>query len=316
MSDLPAVLGTMHFGTKTDEKTSFALLDRFVEAGGTVIDTANCYAFWLSDTGAGGQSEQVVGRWLAANPGLRERLTIATKVGVEPAQAGVFPGLVEGLSAKTIAEQAPRSLERLGIEKIDLYWAHADDRTVPLEETLGAFAELVDAGQVGRIGASNHATWRIEQARFTCVANGWPEYSALQLSTSYIRPRPDVPAPNSNSHRFGFVSTETTDYLEAHPELELWAYSPLVGGSYGRADRPVPDAYDHPGTTRRLEVLGQIAAELGVSPARVVLAWLTSSTPRIIPIIGASSVEQLDDGLAGARLELDAMQLIRLNDAY
>jgi aryl-alcohol dehydrogenase-like predicted oxidoreductase len=315
MSDLPAVLGTMHFGTKTDEKTSFALLDRFVEAGGTVIDTANCYAFWLSDTGAGGQSEQVVGRWLAANPGVRERLTIATKVGAEPAEPGAFPGPVEGLSAKTIAREAPRSLERLGIEKIDLYWAHAEDRTVPLEETLGAFAELVEAGQVGRIGASNHATWRIEQARFTCVANGWPEYSALQLSTSYVRPRPDVPVPGKD-HRFGWVTDETVDYVEAHPELELWAYSPLVGGSYDRADRPLPDAYDHPGTTRRLEVLRQIADELGVPAGRVVLAWLTSSTPRIIPILGASSVEQLDDGLAGARLELDAMKLVLLNDAH
>ena len=87
-SDL--VLGTMYFGTRTDEATSFALLDRFVEAGGTTIDTANCYAFWQSDTGAGGQSEALIGRWLAANPGLRDDLVLATKVGQEPREPGVF----------------------------------------------------------------------------------------------------------------------------------------------------------------------------------------------------------------------------------
>jgi aryl-alcohol dehydrogenase-like predicted oxidoreductase len=143
------VLGTMYFGTRTDEPTSFALLDRFVEAGGRVLDTANCYAFWVSDTGHGGQSETVIGRWLGANPGLRDELVIATKVGVEPVDSGG----VEGLSAEVIAREARLSRERLGIETIDVYWAHAEDRHVDLAETVGAFGALVEEGVVRRSAA-------------------------------------------------------------------------------------------------------------------------------------------------------------------
>ena len=118
------VLGTMYFGTKTDKPTSYALLDRFVEAGGTAIDTANCYAFWADTTGHGGQSESLIGDWLREHPGLRERLTIATKVGVEPAEGGG----VEGLAPDVVRREAERSRERLGLEVIDLYWAHGEDR--------------------------------------------------------------------------------------------------------------------------------------------------------------------------------------------
>ena len=121
------VLGTMYFGTRTDEATSFALLDRFVEAGGRTLDTANCYAFWVSDTGHGGQSEAVIGRWLQANPGLRDELTIATKVGVEP----VGDGKVEGLSAEVIRREAELSLERLGSRGLPSHAAHAEARAEP-----------------------------------------------------------------------------------------------------------------------------------------------------------------------------------------
>ena len=106
MTELPAVLGAMFFGTSSDERTSFALLDRYVEAGGTVIDTANCYAFWASETGAGGQSEALLGRWLAANPGLRERLTIATKVGAEPRRPVSSTARGKACRAATIAREA------------------------------------------------------------------------------------------------------------------------------------------------------------------------------------------------------------------
>jgi aryl-alcohol dehydrogenase-like predicted oxidoreductase len=309
MTELPAVLGAMYFGTKTDERTSFALLDRFVEAGGTIIDTANCYAFWASPTGAGGQSEAVLGRWLAANPGLRERLTIATKVGAEPA-----PGGIEGLSAATIARESARSLDRLGIETIDLYWSHVEDRSADLTDTMAGFAELVDAGTVRRIGVSNHPTWRVERANAIAAAHGWTPYTALQLSTSYVRPRPDTKVPGKD-HRFGFLTDETRDFVDNHPGMEVWAYSPLIQGSYARADRPFPEVYDHPGTTRRLEVLSAVAKELAATPSQVVLAWLVNDSPQILPIIGASTIDQLDEALAGARLQLTPDQLTRLNAA-
>lgn len=302
------VLGTMYFGTKTDEKTSFHLLDRYVEAGGTIIDTANCYAFWANPTGHGGQSEEVVGRWLKLNPDLRNSLRIATKVGAEPLDGGG----TEGLSAATIAREARRSLDRLGLDRIDLYWAHLEDRSVSQEETLGAFAELVDEGLVTAIGVSNHPVWRVEEARAISEANHWPSYSAMQLSTSYVRPRPDAPVPGKD-HRFGWVTDETVDYLDTHPELELWAYSPLIGGSYNRPDRPFPEVYDHPGTTARLQVLKTVAEEIGVTPSQVVLAWLM---PKIKPIIGASNLDQLDEALAAGQLELTDDQRSRLNATH
>lgn len=291
------VLGTMYFGTRTDEATSYALLDRFVEAGGRVLDTANCYSFWTSPTGHGGQSEALLGRWLAANPGLRDDLVIATKVGVEPTDDGSN----EGLSAAVIERESERSLERLGIDTIDLYWAHAEDRSTDLEETVAAFGALVDRGVVRRLGASNHPTWRVEKARSIATRLEVEPWTALQLTTSYVDPRPGAQVPGKD-HRFGWVSDETVDYLHVHPDVELWVYSPLVQGSFDRPDRPFPEAYDHPGTTKRLATLNRVAAEHGVPASQVVLAWMLAKGWK--PIVGVSSVEQLDSALASARLDL------------
>lgn len=295
------VLGAMYFGTHTDEATSFALLDRFVEAGGTTIDTANCYAFWVSDTGAGGQSENVVGRWLKANPGIRERLQIATKVGQEPATAGNFDGPVEGLSASVIAREAQRSLDRLQIDQIDLYWAHGEDRSVDPAETVAAFGQLVQDGVVWQLGVSNHPTWRVEEARNLANALGVEPYTALQLTTSYVRPRPDVAVPGKD-HRFGFLTDEGIDYAASHRGIEIWAYSPLIQGSYDRDDRPFPEAYDHRGTDRRLAALSAVADRLGATRSQVVLAWLLAADIR--PIVGVSSISQLDEAIAAAQLDL------------
>lgn len=184
--------------------------------GGRTIDTANCYAFWASETGAGGQSEAVIGRWLAANPGVREELTIATKVGQEPREPGRFEPPWEGLDAGTIRRAAEASLERLGIEVIDLYWAHGEDRAVDLAETVSAFGELTSYGMVRRIGFSNHPTWRVERARALATAQGSEPATALQLTTSYVRPRPDTTVPGKD-HRFGFVTDETIDFVDRPP---------------------------------------------------------------------------------------------------
>jgi aryl-alcohol dehydrogenase-like predicted oxidoreductase len=299
------VLGTMYFGTRTDEQTSFALLDRFVAAGGRVLDTANCYAFWVSDTGHGGQSEAVIGRWLRANPGLRDDLVIATKVGVEPLDSGG----IEGLSAEVIHREADLSRERLAVETIDVYWAHAEDRRVELAETVAAFGALVEEGAVRRLGASNHATWRVERARDLAREQGVEPWTLLQLTASYIDPRPRVEVPGKD-HRFGFVTDETVDYLESHPELELWVYSPLVQGSFDRADRPFPEVYDHPGTTARLEALGRVAERHDAALSQVVLAWMSR---RARPIVGVSSVEQLDSALGSVMLELTEEDLDELD---
>ena len=300
------VLGTMYFGTRTDEATSFALLDRYVEAGGRVLDTANCYSFWSSGTGHGGQSEALLGRWLAANPGVRDEVVVATKVGQEPLDTGG----VEGLSAPVIAREAARSLQRLGVDAIDVYWAHGEDRSVPLSESVAAFGELVASGAVHRLGISNHPAWRVEQARALAAAQSVEPFSALQLTTSYVAPRPGAVVPGKD-HRFGFVTDETLDYLHAHPDLELWVYSPLVQGSYDRADRPFPVAYEHPGTSARLAALTAVADARGLVGSQVVLAWMLARGWR--PIIGVSSLEQLESALAAGTLELSPDELAALD---
>jgi len=301
------VLGTMYFGTRTDEATSFAMLDRYVAAGGRVLDTANCYSFWTSSTGHGGQSESVLGRWLAANPGVRDELVVATKVGVEPDDAGG----VEGLSASVIERECARSRERLGLDAIDVYWAHGEDRRTPLEETVAAFGALVADGSVRRLGVSNHPVWRVEQGRAIAAAQGLEPWTVLQLTTSYVEPRPGAPVEGKD-HRFGFVTDETVDYLAEHADLELWVYSPLVQGSYDREDRPFPAAYDHPGTTARLAALSSVASARGLAPSQVVLARLLARGWK--PIIGVSTLDQLDSALAAGSLQLTQEELETLDE--
>lgn len=306
-------LGAMLFGTAHDERRSFELLDRFVDAGGVWIDTANCYSFWADPSGFGGQSELVLGRWLARRPGVRDRVRISTKVGCEPLEAGRYPETAEGLSAEVVKNGIEASLRRLGTDHVELYWAHKPDPVTPLEETVAAFDELVAAGTVGRLGCSNYATWQIERARRIAQDQGATGFTAIQQQYSYLRPRPATRP--SVVHRFGAVTDEVLHYLEQHPDMVLWAYTPLLSGGYTRADKPLPPEYEHPGTTRRLQVLDEIAAETGANRNRVVLAWLTGGTPAATPIVGVSSVEQLDEAAAGAALRLTAEQRDRLDGA-
>lgn len=301
----------MFFGTRQDERTSFELLDRFVDAGGTMIDTANNYAFWEHPTGRGGAAETVLGAWFAARPGARDRVYLSTKMGAEPLFPGGYPDNIEGLSATAIKEAIDASLERLRTDRVDLYWAHMEDRSVAIDETVGAFGELVASGLVGRLGASNHATWRVEQARAAARSLGVAGYTALQLRHSYVVPRPGVLV---HAHRFGSVSDETLDYATSE-HLDIWAYTTLIEGAYVRADRPLAESYDHPGTTRRLAVLNEVATELGVTRNQVVLAWLIGGSPAITPIVRVSTAAQLDEALAGARLILDPEQRARMNAA-
>lgn len=304
-------LGAMFFGTRQDERTSFELLDRFVDGGGTVIDTANNYPFWEHPSGHGGAAETVLGAWFAARPGMRDRIYLSTKVGAEPLFPGGYPDNVEGLSATAIKAAIQGSLERLRTDRVDLYWAHIEDRSVPIDETVSAFGELVASGLVGRLGASNHATWRVEQARAAARSLGVAGYAALQLRHSYVVPRPGVLV---HAHRFGSVSDETLDYATSE-HLDIWAYTTLLEGAYVRADRPLAEGYDHPGTTRRLAVLNEVAAELGVTRNQVVLAWLIGGSPAITPIVRVSTPAQLDEALAGARLTLTPEQRARMNAA-
>ncbi|MBD5785980.1 aldo/keto reductase [Cellulosimicrobium terreum] len=295
----------MTFGTRVDERTAFDLLDRYVDAGGVWIDTADCYAFWDSPDGHGGQSEEVLGRWLDARPGVRDRVLLSSKVGAEPVRPGSFPDEIEGLARQTVESVAKQSLTRLRTDRLDLFWAHMEDRATSFDETAEGFGRLVDDGLVARVGASNHALWRVERWNVAAAHAGLTGVSALQLRYSYAQPRPFVRG-HEHLHRFGWLTDESLDWAQGTPGSDLWAYTPQISGAYDRDDRALPDAYDHPGTTRRLAALTDVAHDLGVPRSQVVLAWLTGGAPSVTPIVGVSTAEQLDSALAGVRLDLSA----------
>nr|MDT0657612.1 aldo/keto reductase [Micromonospora sp. DSM 115978] len=296
-------LGAMAFGTTVDEETSFAILDRFVAAGGTTIDTANCYAFWLPG-GQGGESETVLGRWLASRGG-RDRLVLNSKVGSGPGpKAGA-----EGLAPAVIREQLAGTLRRLGTDYVDVYYAHREDRVAPDEETLATFHEQVTEGKARVLGASNHAAWRLAETRALAEARGWTPYSVVQQRYSYVLPRPATTLPEGGHVH---ASEELLDYVRSRG-LTLFAYSALLWGSYTRPDRPLPEHYQHPGTERRLRALTEVAAELGATPNQVVLAWLVDGDPAVVPIVGVSSVEQLDE--CAVDIELPSELRKRLDEA-
>ncbi|WP_204057677.1 aldo/keto reductase [Microbispora corallina] len=295
-------LGTIPFGTTVDEPTSFAILDRFVDAGGTIIDTADNYPFWL-DGATGDESETTIGRWLASRRN-RDQVVISTKVGGRPTVPGDRTlGSAEGLSAAAVRAAMEGSLRRLGVDGVDVYWAHIEDRSVPLEETVAVFGELVREGRARQLGASNHATWRLDRARALAAARGLTPYTHVQLRHSYLRPRPGVRLPEGGHVQ---VSEETLDYVRSEG-LALWVYTSLLAGAYAR--KPLPEHYDHPGTTRRLAVLREVADELGATPNQVVLAWLRAQD--VVPIVGVSSLAQLDELLAEVKLE--PAQIARLD---
>ncbi|CAL9635262.1 aldo/keto reductase [Streptomyces sp. NPDC057838] len=307
-------LGAMLFGSVTDEATSFALLDRYVEAGGTFIDTSDNYAFWV-DGGQGGQSEELLGRWRRSR-GVGDEIVIATKLGARPLAPGTsYTDNPEGLSAKVIRESAERSRERLGMEKLDLLYAHIEDRTVPLQETVEAFGALVAEGTVGLLGASNHATWRVERARSLAAAAGLPGYEVLQYAHTHLRPRTDVPDDLFPDGSLGHAGPDLLGYLRAEPALTLVAYSPLLKGAYSRPER-LPADFDHPGTPARLAVLREVARETGATVNQVVLAWQIGGDLPIVPLAGVSSLAQLEENLAAVDLELTEEQRARLDAAH
>ncbi|WP_328766896.1 aldo/keto reductase [Streptomyces sp. NBC_00286] len=307
-------LGAMLFGSRTDEETSFALLDRYVEAGGTFIDTSDNYAFW-EDGGQGGQSEQLLGRWRRSR-GISNEIVIATKLGARPLAPGTsYTDNPEGLSAKVIRESAERSRERLGMDKLDLLYAHIDDPTVPQQETLEGFAALVAEGTVGLLGVSNQATWRVDRARTLAATAGLPAYEVLQYEHSYLRPRTDLPSDLFPDGTLGAVGPDMLGYLRAEPGLTLVAYSPLLKGAYVHPDRLLAD-YDHPGTPARLAALRDVARETGATINQLVLAWLIGRELPVIPLVGVSSMAQLEENLAAVDLELTPEQRTRLNAAH
>lgn len=293
-------LGTMFFGTKTDKATSTQLLDAYLEAGGTFLDTANTYAHWAG--GRGGESETLIGEWMQAR-GNRSQVFIASKVGFE------YPGVEKSLRAAVIEAECNKSLKRMNIDTIDLYYAHVDDRNTPLEETLQAFDNLVTAGKVRYVGASNYLAWRLEQAYGISATHQWAQFCCIQQRYTYLRLRPGM--------RFGrqvMANEDLLDYCQQTGMTAL-AYSVLLGGAYTRADRPLPDQVSGADNEQRLAALQAVAQATGATVNQVILAWMRHSTPAIIPLIAASDLAQLQENLGALNIHLSDEQMEQLNTA-
>ncbi|SRR5579884_837620 len=309
-------LGWMLFGTRVSEETSFQLADQYFEAGGRFVDTSNNYAFWM-DGGTGDESESLMGRWMKERKN-RDQLFLATKVGARPRFPGGGLENAQGLSAQVILKEVDESLRRLGTDHIDLYYAHIDDRATSLVETLAAFDELVKMGKVRYIGCSNYMTWRIEQARNISRAHDWAAYCCVQQRHTYLRARPGATTIGSvfNGRKIQVNTTdELLDYCAAQDDFTLLAYSPLLSGFYTRNGVDIPDYYVNSDRDARMKALMQVAAEVGATPNQVVLAWMMQSTPTVIPIIAASTREQLSENLGALHVHLSQQQMETLNAA-
>lgn len=299
-------LGTMTFGAEADEQTSHAILERYLDAGGNLVDTADVYS--------AGVSETIIGRWLARNHGRRDGIVIATK-GRFPMGAG--PNDL-GLSRTHLRAALDASLRRLGVEHIDLYQLHAWDALTPLEETLRFLDDAVSAGKISYYGFSNYLGWQLTKAVGVAAAHGWappvtlqPQYSLLVRGIEHEV----VPAA-----------------LDAGVGLLPW--SPLAGGwlsgKYSRDESPTGatrlgenptrgmeawearNADEH--TWRVVDAVREVAEQLGSTPSRVALSWLADRPAVTSVILGARTVEQLEDNLASADLDLPADLRTRLDD--
>ena len=299
-------LGTMYFGTKNGEGSSFRLLDQFIDAGGNFIDTANCYAFWIEGA-CGDESEDLLGRWMKDRKN-RDRIVLATKVGARPdrAKGPDYPKNKEGLSADAIEGALEDSLRRLGTEYVDLYYVHTQDPATPTEETLQALDGLVKSGKVRHIGVSNHQAWRVERARQISRAHSWVEYCCIQQRHSYLRPKRGIALEGGAQI---CVDEELLDYCVENPDVTLLAYSPLLGGAYTRADRPLPEEYRSSDTTARMAALQRVADETGATLNQVVLAWMMQGAPAIIPLIAAGTSSQLEENLGASDVILSPEQM-------
>jgi aryl-alcohol dehydrogenase-like predicted oxidoreductase len=300
----PLVFGGNVFGWTADEATSFAMLDRFTDAGLDAIDTADAYSRWVPGH-VGGESETIIGKWLAADASRRGRITLITKVGVD-----LGPDK-KGLSARRIVAAVEDSLRRLQTDYIDLYLSHYPDPDTPIEETLGAYDTLLKEGKVRAIGCSNYDTAQLRAALDAATAGKLPRYTVLQPEYNLL-------------DRAGFESS-LRDLCIAEDLGVITYYSLASGflsGKYRSADDLGKSArgsrvekYLNPRGMRVLAALDAVAAETGAKPAEVALAWLIAQRGVTAPIASATSVEQVDSLVRSVSLALSAQQLALLDQA-
>lgn len=298
----PLAFGGNVFGWSLDEAASFPVLDAFVDAGLNLIDTADVYPAWVPGN-EGGESETIIGRWLARS-GRRDDVVLATKVAKWAHR--------KGLSPANIQAAAEDSLRRLGVETIDLYFAHEDDPSVPLEDTLGAFARLIEQGKVRAIGASNYSATRLAEALDVSAKHGLPRYEVLQ------------PEYNLVARRDYEASLEPLVRREGLGVVPYYALaSGFLSGKY-RSEADLGKSAARGGAVKKylhtrglgvLDALDEVAARHGATPAQIALAWLIARPGITAPIASATSVAQVRELAAAARLALSTDDVARLDAA-
>jgi aryl-alcohol dehydrogenase-like predicted oxidoreductase len=296
----PLCLGGNVFGWTVDEECAFAVLDAFAQAGGNFIDTADTYG--RHGSGGAGESERIIGRWMAAR-GNRDQIVIATKVGMSPE--------LHGLSEETIRRGVEDSLQRLGVGRIDLYYAHQDDPETPLEETLETFQALIDEGQVRYVGASNYSARRLLDALRLGEREGLARYVALQPHYNLMERDYELDLAGV-CERYG---------------LACVPYFGLARGFLTGKYRPEGEQVDSPRASgvrasyfnergfATLDALQEIAAAYHTSVAALALAWLLAQPNVLAPIASATSVRQLVELLPSTEIELPAGEVERLSAA-
>jgi aryl-alcohol dehydrogenase-like predicted oxidoreductase len=303
ISIAPLMFGGNVFGWTADEAMSFKLLDAFVGAGFDAIDTADVYSKWVPGH-KGGESETILGKWLKARGG-RDKLVIATKVGME------MPGIGQGLRKDYIFARVEDSLKRLGTDYVDLYQSHTDDKSAPIEETLGAYQRLIEQGKVRAIGASNYEAPRLAEALKAGAAGKLPRYETLQ------------PLYNL-SDREGFE--KELQPLCVKENVAVIPYYSLAAGfltgkyrseaDFGKSPRGGRmKGYLNDRGKRILKSLDDVSARLSAKPGQVALAWLMTRPAIAAPIASATSMAQMEDLVAGTHLKLDADALRSLDAA-
>ena len=300
LSVAPLALGGNVFGWSADKAASFAVLDAFVDAGLDLVDTADVYPAWVPGN-HGGESETIIGEWLARS-GKRAQVTLATKVAKWSPRRGLSPA--------NIAAAADESLRRLGVDTIDLYFAHEDDPAVPLADTLGAFARLIEAGKVRAIGASNYSATRFAEALAVSAQHGLPRYEALQPEYNLIA-------------RKGY-ETEL-EPLVLREQVGVVCYYALASGFLSGKYRSEADLgksaaragavgkYLNGHGLRVLAALDDVARRHDATPAQVALAWLIARPGISAPIASATSAAQVDELAGAVRLHLSDEDLQRLD---
>lgn len=301
---VPLVLGGNVFGWTVDEKTSFALLDAFVDAGLNAIDTADIYSAWAPGN-SGGESETILGRWWKARPSVRDKVVLITKVG------SAFSPERKGLSRRWIHQAVEDSLRRLATDHLDLYLSHWPDPDVPYDETLGAFADLVKAGKIRSFGASNLSALQLAEALEVARDRGLPRYEVLQpeynlyARSSFEGPLQDLVVAQG----IGVITyySLASGFLTGKYRSEADFAKSSRGGGMAK--------YFDPRGRVILAALDEVAAQQGASMASVALAWLMAQPGVTAPIASATTLDQMADLVRATEVVLTPDQLARLTDA-